>query len=76
MAENGSKTLEPGTVRKMRATRKWLSFNHLLYMSIFAYRPLLPDAELLEDIAQHLVGGDGAGDGAKVVEGLAEVLGD
>ena len=37
---------------------------------------LLPDAELNEDIPKHLVGGDGAGDGAEVVEGFAEVLGD
>ena len=39
-------------------------------------RLLFPDAELAEDLAEDFVGGDGAGDGAEVVEGGAEVLGD
>ena len=38
-------------------------------------RLLLPDAEIPENIAEDLVGGDFAGDGAEVVEGFAEVLG-
>ena len=37
----------------------------------------LPDAEILENIAEDLVGGDGlAEDGAKGFDGVAEVLGD
>lgn len=34
------------------------------------------DAEVGEDVVEEGVGGDGAGDGAEVVEGLADVLGD
>ncbi len=37
---------------------------------------LLADAEVGEDVVEEGVGGDGAGDGAEVVEGLADVLGD
>ena len=37
---------------------------------------LLSDAEIPENIPQNLVGGDFAGDGAEVVEGFAEVLGE
>jgi len=33
-------------------------------------------AELPEDVTEDFVGRDGAGDGAKVVKGFAEVLGD
>jgi hypothetical protein len=36
---------------------------------------LLSDTELGEDIAQDLIGGDFAGDLAKVVEDLPDVLG-
>ena len=38
--------------------------------------PLLSDAKAGEDLGEDVVGGDGAGDGAEVVEGAAEVLGD
>ena len=37
---------------------------------------LFPDAKLPEDVAKDFVGGDLAGDGAEVVEGFAEILGD
>lgn len=40
------------------------------------YKPLLADAELSEDVPQDFVGGDFTGDGADVVEGFADVLGD
>ena len=36
----------------------------------------LPDAKPAEDLAQDFVWGDFAGDGAEVVEGGAEILGD
>lgn len=39
-------------------------------------RGLFSDAEVGEDVVEEGVGGDGAGDGAEVVEGLADVLGD
>ena len=35
---------------------------------------LFPDAEAREDFAEDVVGGDGAGDFAEVVEGFAYVL--
>lgn len=35
---------------------------------------LLSDAEASEDCGEEVVGGDGAGDGAEVVEGGADVL--
>ena len=35
---------------------------------------LLADAEASEDCGEEVVGGDGAGDGAEVVEGGADVL--
>ena len=37
---------------------------------------LFSDAEILEDVAEDFVGGDFTEDGAEVVEGFAEVLGD
>ena len=40
------------------------------------YKHLFSDAELAENLAEDFVGGDGAGDGAEVMEGGAEVLGD
>ena len=36
---------------------------------------LFPDAEVGEDVAEDFIGADFAGDGAEVIEGLAEVLG-
>ena len=38
--------------------------------------PSFSDAEILEDVAEDFVGGDFTEDGAEVVEGFAEVLGD
>ena len=37
---------------------------------------LLSDAEMGEDLAKDFVGGEFAGDGAKVGEGRAKILGD
>ena len=37
---------------------------------------LFSDAEILEDVAENFVGGDFADDGADVVEGFADVLGE
>ena len=41
-----------------------------------AYKPSFTDAKLTEDIAENLVGVDFANDGAKVVEGFADILWD
>ena len=40
------------------------------------YTLLLPNTKLPEDIPEHLVGGDFAGDGAEMVKDFAEILGD
>lgn len=40
----------------------------------FVSNGLLPDAELAENVAEHFVGGDLAGDFAQVVEAFAQVL--
>ena len=40
----------------------------------FPTQNLLSDAEVLEDVAKDLVGGDVAGDGGEVVDALADVL--
>ena len=40
----------------------------------FPTQNLLSDAEVLEDVAQDLVGGDVAGDGGEVVDALTDVL--
>lgn len=42
----------------------------------FLFFMSLPDAEAGEDGLEDFGGGDGAGDGAEVVDGFAEVLGD
>ena len=39
------------------------------------YKPLLADAKIPEDVPEDFVGGDFADDGADVVEGFADVLG-
>lgn len=36
---------------------------------------LFPDAEVGEDVAEDFVGADFSGDGAKMIEGVTEVLG-
>ena len=45
-------------------------------MVMVVYKPLFADAEILENIPEDFVGGDFADDGAEVVEGFADVLGD
>jgi hypothetical protein len=48
-----------------------------IFVDFLALRgPSFSDAELPENFTEDLVGGDFAGDGAEVVEGFAEVLGE
>ena len=49
---------------------------HITNCLSVTYAVLLSDTEVPEDVTQDFVGGDVAEDGAEVVEGFAEVLGD
>mgnify|MGYP006928585667 CR=1 FL=1 len=49
---------------------------YVLSFYAFLFFRSLADAEMLKYIPQHLIRGDFADDGAEVVEGLAEVLGE
>lgn len=49
-------------------------FSNWLWLFMAAYKPSFTDAKLTEDIAENLVGVDFANDGAKVVEGFADIL--
>ena len=60
---------------KAFAVRKTILWHSFMCQPPFT-KYLLADAEVGEDLAQHLVGGDLAGDGAQVVEALADVLTD
>ena len=46
------------------------------YLKRTDFYALLSDAKILENISEDFVGGDFADDGAEVVEGFADVLGD
>ena len=48
---------------------------YLWLLSTIVIRASFPDAEVVEDGGEEVGGGDGAGDQAEVVEGLADVLG-
>ena len=52
-----------------------LSINNYYLLSLAIGRSLA-DTKIPKNIPQNLVGGDVAGDGAEVVEGFAQVLGD
>ena len=51
-----------------------LSINNYYLLSLVIGRSL-SDTELPENLTQYFVGGDFAGDGAEMAEGLAEVFG-
>lgn len=48
----------------------------MLLFVLGIFELLLSDTKILKNIPQNFVGGDVAGDGAEVVEGFAQVLGD
>lgn len=55
---------------------KSVSVNDLAIDVFGCFRVLFSDAEIPEDIAEDFVGGDFTDDGAEVVDGFSDVLGD
>lgn len=60
-------------IKRKAAGYQRLSSN-CLWLVMAVYKPSFPDAELREDVAEDLVRGDLSGDGAQVVEDVAELL--